>query len=160
MSYREEAKECAQDMALEFLDEIVENILDTQGASLHYADYSNGDEYHHESHIDRDYNLTEAAEILDELYQYEETDSGLWQGLEPRRAVCWQAAYTFSNAVASFFQHLIKEINDDQELNELLNPEPEILGGGCTPTRMQDVDEVEVNAEAVKARIKVIIDEF
>lgn len=75
-------------------------------------DYGNGDSYHHENHVDKDYDLTEAAELLDQLGDYEETDSGLWEGLEPRRAIAVQAAHTYGNAVYAQWEHVIASLND------------------------------------------------
>lgn len=146
--YLGEARLDAAEMALEFLDEITENMLDTQGTSLHYADYTGGDEYHHQTHIDRDWSLTEAAEIIEQCRWNLEDDSGLWQGLEPIKAVIAQAAYTYGNTVTSFFQDLIHDLNKDSELDKLLNPEP-----------VED-DDPEVDSEAVKARIKEAIEAF
>lgn len=113
MGYREDARADAVSTVENYEDEIVEMLADDGKASDDLLnDYGSGDSYHHESHVDKFYDLTEAAELLDELSDYEETDSGLWQGLEPRRAIAAQAAYTYGNAVYSFFSDLIGEIND------------------------------------------------
>jgi hypothetical protein len=64
--------------------------------------------------------LLEAADLLAELGQYEEDDSGLWEGLSPREAVSAQAAYTYGNAVYSLWQERIEEINSDDEIQEIL----------------------------------------
>ena len=69
--------------------------------------------------MDKSYNLQEAAELLDELDEYKETDEGLWEGQEPRDAIATQAAYTYGAAVMSLFQALIKEINNDDDLESL-----------------------------------------
>jgi len=111
MGYREDARADAVSTVENFEDEIIATLADGDDASDDLLNaYS--DSYHHENHIDNDYDLTEAAVLLDELSDYEETDSGLWQELEPRRAIAAQAAYTYGNAVYSFFQELIGEIND------------------------------------------------
>jgi hypothetical protein len=110
-----EARSDAQDTALNFLDEIVDQLLDGGGVSNDLLnDYPDGDSYHHENHVDRDYDL------LDELGDYEETDSGLWKGMRPRQAISCQAAYTYGKAVASLWNDLIKEINDDQDIKDFL----------------------------------------
>ena len=100
-----------------FEDDIVEQFEESGEASDDlYNDYPNGDEYHHEHHTDRSYSLIEAAHLLSELSRYEETDSGLWEGLEdPERAIEVKAAFTYGNAVLSEFQDLIKELNSDYE---------------------------------------------
>jgi hypothetical protein len=112
-NYRDEARYAARDMAENFLDEIIHQLEQDGEASKDLLnDYSGGDEYHHQYNVDKDYSLLEAAHLLDDLEDFEETDSGLWEGLEPRRAVAAQAAYTFGHAVMSYWQDLIGEINE------------------------------------------------
>lgn len=97
----------------EYMDEIVEKIMEDGEASDDLMnDYGHGDSYHHESHVDRSYNLLEAAQILDALSSYEETDSGLWEGQEPRDAISTLAAYTYGNAVYAEWQELVRKINE------------------------------------------------
>lgn len=121
MSYRDNAQSDAREMVENFVDEIVDQLIDKGEASRDlFNDYDNGDSYHHESHVDRDYDLSEAAELLQELSDHEETDSGLWQGLEPRRAISCQATYTYGNAVLAFWQDLIQQINSDGIISDLL----------------------------------------
>ena len=116
MSYYQDAQEDAADFVLNFKDEVLEQLLDKGEASDDFLnDYPNGDAYHHETHVDKWYSLTEAAEVLDSLSDFTETDSGLWQGLEPRDAISAQAAYTYGNAVYSMAVNLIAEINDQAE---------------------------------------------
>ena len=113
MSYYTDARSDAAETVEHFLDEIVEQIIDKGEASDDLLnDYLGGDSYHHESHVDKYYNLSDAAELLHELREHEETDDGLWQGLAPRDAIGAQAAYTYGNAVYSMFRDLIKEINE------------------------------------------------
>lgn len=118
MSYRDDARSDAQDTATEFRDNMLEMYVDDGKVSDDLLnDYPNGDAYHHESHVDTSYNLTEAAEVLDELDEYEETDEGLWEGLKPRDAISAQAAYTYGNAVYALWRELVEEINDDVALS-------------------------------------------
>lgn len=122
MGYLQDAKDDAKSTAEEFKDQIVEMLLDDRRASDDlFNDYPSGDSYHHESHVDRDYNLSDAAILLEDLGQYEETDSGLWDGQEPRRAIATQAAYTYGNAVLDMWRDLISEINDDSDIEDLFN---------------------------------------
>jgi uncharacterized membrane-anchored protein YhcB (DUF1043 family) len=119
--YRVDASSDAADFVENFIDEVVEQLIDEGEASDDFLnDYPNGDSYHHESHVDKSYNLTEAAAVLDELRDYEETDSGLWEGLAPREAILAQAAYTYGAAVYFKAQDIIKAINSDDDLEELL----------------------------------------
>lgn len=118
-SYLQQAIEDAKDAALYFQDEIVESYLDGSGnADEDLYDYDNGDSYHHENYVDKSYSLLEAAELLDELSDYEETDEGLWFKQMPREAISTQAAYTYGNAVLALFRDLIERINDDDTLTD------------------------------------------
>jgi hypothetical protein len=113
-NYRQDAASDAAETIRNFADEILEQLLDKREASDDLLnDYPNGDSWHHECHVDKDYSLQEAAELLDDLCDHEETDSGLWEGLEPRRAIACQAAYTYGNAVYSEWRDLIEKINDE-----------------------------------------------
>lgn len=98
-----------------FEDEIIEQLEDKGEASDDlFNDYSNGDEYHHENHADKSYTLIEAAHLLSQLSEYEEGDSGLWEGIDdPEKAIEIKAAYTYGNAVMSDFQSMVSELNDD-----------------------------------------------
>lgn len=113
-NYRQEAREGAAEIVDNYLDEIVDEIVNDGEASKDIRnDYANGDSYFHETFVDKDYNLVEAAELLSDLSDYKETDRGLWEGLEPERAIACQAAFTFGNAVESFFRDLVDEINTE-----------------------------------------------
>jgi hypothetical protein len=152
-NYRSEAISDARDMATEFLDTIVEALMDDGSASADvYNDYPDGDAYHHETHVDKAYNLQDAAQLLDDLDDFEETDSGLWDGLAPRDAIGAQAAYTYGNAVLSFFADIIREINDDDAIEELVSDHGEIED----PTDAQ----TEAFRAALAARVKSIIKDF
>ncbi len=81
----------------------------------HGAGRAGKSSYHHENHTDRAYNLSDAADILDRLSEFEETDSGLWEGQEPRDAISAQAAYTYANAVYSEWRDLIEQLEEELE---------------------------------------------
>jgi hypothetical protein len=124
--YHAKALSDACDMATEFLDQIVERILEDGRASDDINnDYPNGDSYHHENHVDRSYSLRQAAELLEQLSEFEEDDSGLWQCQTPTEAICSMAAYTYGNAVYDYWRRLINVINEDDEIQEILHPEME-----------------------------------
>ena len=112
-NYREESASDAKCTVKEFRDRMAEMLTDDGKASddLH-NDYLYGDAWHHESHVDKEYDLTEAAQLLRELSDQKETDSGLWDGLEPEKAISAQAAFTYGNAVLSEWRDLIEAIND------------------------------------------------
>ena len=113
---RSDAQSDANDFVLNFEDEVIEQLIDKGKASDDFLnDYPGGDSYHHETHVDKWYSLSDAAEVLDELNEFEETDFGLWEGLAPRDAISAQAAYTYGNAVYSMAVDLIEEINRQAE---------------------------------------------
>jgi uncharacterized membrane-anchored protein YhcB (DUF1043 family) len=116
-NYTQKAMDDARETVSEYREEILEKLEESDKASDDlFNDYSNGDAYHHESHIDKWYNLTDAAELLDELCNHEETDSGLWESQQPKEAIGTCAAYTYGNAVYSEWRDLIEEINDEAEI--------------------------------------------
>lgn len=124
MANRDDHKTDARDMVLYFLDQIVDQLMDSGEASDDINnDYQDGDAYHHETHVDKAYSIREAAELLDELTEFQQDDDGLWEGLSPRDAISAQAAYTYGNAVASAWTNLIRDINQSEEIETLLEAE-------------------------------------
>lgn len=110
--YASDAREDAKETVLEFIDQVVEQLKEAGVASDDlYNDYPNGDAWHHECHVDKDYTLQEAADLLAQLSEHEEDDCGLWEGLPPVRAIKCQAAYTYGNTVYSAWRDLIDYIN-------------------------------------------------
>lgn len=114
--YRSQAESDAQDTVSEFSEQIVEQLLENGEASDDLlSDYPNGDAYHHESHVDKWYSLGDAADLIDELSEFEETDSGLWEGQQPKEAIGTCAAFTYGNAVYSEWHDLIEKINEEAD---------------------------------------------
>ncbi len=167
MGYFQDAKDDAKSTAEEFKDQIVEMLLDDGKASddLH-NDYPSGDSYHHESHVDRDYNLSDAAAVLDELHQYQETDSGLWDGQDPRRAVATMAAFTYGNAVLSMWSDLISEINDDSEVQgilddiSMLEKEADEMQGMSPEEALGDVDATQEQLNEAEESLRSQVEEL
>ena len=113
MSYREDAVSDAKETIENYREAIIDQLADDGEASDDLLnDYSCGDSYHHENHVDKSYDLQEAAQLLEELQEHEETDTGLWDGQAPRDAIATQAAFTYGNAVYHEWKELIDEIND------------------------------------------------
>ncbi len=143
-SWLETVRAEAADGVNRSLDEIVEALLDSGKADFHdvipldYFDDGAG------AYCD----LSEAAEILDELSDYEETDSGLWSGLPPREAVCAQAGWTCRNAAQCLAEELLKRINKDEEIKTLLKD-----------GREDELDDDRL-AGLVRARVEEIIEEW
>ena len=117
--YSTEARDDARDTIRNFVSDVVEQLLaDGRASDDLNNDYPDGNSWHHESHVDKEYSLLEAAELLDDLSDHIETDSGLWEGLEPRAAISAQAAYTYGQAVYSEWSELIEEINSDDNVEK------------------------------------------
>ena len=113
-NYRQEAEDDAANLVLEyFMDEIVDQLINKGEASADINnDYDNGDGIFHEVITDRSYHMTEAAELLSQLYEYAEEDAGLWEGeTDVDRIAEIQAAYTYGNAVWDELETLIMNIN-------------------------------------------------
>ena len=113
-NYRQEAEDDAANLVLEyFMDEIVDQLIDKGEASADINnDYDNGDGIFHETIVDRSYHMTEAAELLSQLYRYVEEDPGLWEGeTDIDRIAEIQAAYAYGNAVWDELETLIMNIN-------------------------------------------------
>lgn len=155
-NYHEMAEDDARETVEEFLDTIVEALIDKHEASDDLNnDYPNGDSYHHERHVDQSYSLLEAAQLLDQLSEHEETDEGLWEGQSPREAVATQAAFTYGNAVYSEFTDMIKRINEEVEsladAGDIVWDAPEAKEG-------QDQDAIdEAHEKRLKRQLKRIV---
>lgn len=116
-NYLQKAANDAAETVQNFQDEILTQLLAKGKASADLNnDYPGGASWHHECHVDKSYSLRDAANVLDQLDEFEETDSGLWEGLDMKDALSACAAYTYGNAVASEWADLIKQINDEAEL--------------------------------------------
>jgi hypothetical protein len=113
-NYRTKGTEDAKEFINNYEETIVEQLVEKGEASTDlYNDYGDGDSFIHESYTDKWYDLMESAQILDQLSDYEETDSGLWEGQEPRKAIATQAAFTYSSYVCSEIERAIEAINSE-----------------------------------------------
>ncbi len=118
--WRQETQGDAKAMAMHYLDEMVEMLCGGDDVSDDVLnDYTSGDSYHHEAHVDKAYSLLQAAELLNELHEHEETDSGLWGGMDPVMAVSCQAAFTYGNAVYDAWRRIVEEINEDGSIRAI-----------------------------------------
>lgn len=115
-NYLANAESDAKETVDNFKDEIVEQLLDSGKASDDLLnDYDGGDAWHHESHVDKWYSLHDAAAVLDQLDEFEETDSGLWEGQGMKEALSTCAAFTYGNAVYNEWRKLIERINEEAD---------------------------------------------
>ena len=152
-NYRQEAEDDAANLVLEyFMDEIVDQLIDKGEASADINnDYANGDGIFHETIVDRSYHLTDAAELLSQLYRHVEEDTGLWEGeTDIDRIAEIQAAYTYGNAVWDELETLIMNINslyiDDIKLEtaiECLGYEPEDMDDYVVIEKAEEISEYE-----------------
>lgn len=110
-NYYASAREDAEEMAREFLPQLVAHWEESGEVVTDWAnDLPGADEYHHENNVgNKEYGLAEAEKLLGDLDEWEETDDGLWEGLAPRQAISAQAAYTYGNAVGGMFRNVLKE---------------------------------------------------
>ncbi len=115
-NYLANAESDAKETVDNFKEEIVEQLCDNGKASDDLLnDYPNGDAWHHESHVDKWYNLHDAAAVLDQLDEFEETDNGLWEGQDMKEALSTCAAFTYGNAVYNEWRELIERINEEAD---------------------------------------------
>ncbi len=151
-NYLREAADDAADTVRNFADEILEQLLDDGEASDDLLnDYPNGDAWHHECHVDKEYSLIDAATLIDQLRDFEENDSGLWEGQEPKAAVSTMAAFTYGNAVYSEWRELIEKINS--EASGIINDFDE------TAEECDDTDALETDKrEALRKMFGVVAD--
>jgi hypothetical protein len=112
MSYEEKAKDKAREFIGELTEEIIENLVAKGSTPEHYANYRGGDTFYCES-VTLDVVPTEAVAVMEELYQHEETDSGLWEGLGILEALNACAVATFKNAVVRATNGFLTEINEN-----------------------------------------------
>ena len=150
--YNKEAISDAVSTAREFLDQIVEKVCDGEDISDDLLnDYGTGDAYHHESHVDKEYGLADASDLLSQLSDHEETDTGLWEGQEPRKAIATQAAFTYGNAVMHHWQELIEELNDDNVIEAFRDTIANEFEGKENCDRIRAL---------VTSRIETLLDEY
>ncbi|CAB4162712.1 hypothetical protein UFOVP785_94 [uncultured Caudovirales phage] len=140
MSYIEEAKDDASRMVDEFIDQIIEILMEGDNAPEDFNNELPGaDRWHHETHIDREYDLEEAATLLRELREHKETDSGLWSSQEPEKAIASQAAYTYGNAVVAEWCNLMEKINDSDCITTLRDTILPELDGTTEETKAMEL---------------------
>lgn len=110
--YRKKAKHDARVIArVDLFNEIVAEILSTKGPTdkVHIGDYPSG-----QIHSPEAPNLSpwKACDLLEELGEFEDTDTGQWEGEEVREALKICAGLTYREAVNSYFTVIIDQINE------------------------------------------------
>lgn len=120
-SWTEKANEDAKDFIKYYLeDEIIEQLIeDGEFGEDIRNDFSNGDSSFHEIIVDRSYDDKEAIDLISDLYEYEETDSGLWESLSWDQVLSAKAAWTYGNAVYEKATDIINDIREKIEMDYL-----------------------------------------
>lgn len=148
-------REASEDAALlitdYFMDEMAEQLIDYDKISTDmFGDYDNGDGIFHEVVTDRSYSLSEAAEVLSQLYRHVEEDTGLWEReTDVDRIAEIQAAYTYGNAVYSEFIDIVEDINDNVIVIKLDAARAVLDDNGIDWTEM-DADEMFKTIEPIE----------
>ncbi len=119
-SYYNKADDNAKELIIELIDEIVEQFMEDGeiGEDIR-NDFNHGDSLFHETIVGRYYSAEEAIKLLSSLHEYEETDSGLWEGQEWEQMLSSKAAWTYGNAVYDMATDLLTEIRDSIDMEEI-----------------------------------------
>lgn len=110
--YRKKARHDARVIArVDLFKEIVDEVLKQKGLTdkVHITDYPSGQRHTPEA---PNVSIWEACDLLEELSDYEETDSAYWQEKEVREALKICAGLTYRNAVNAYFTKFIDQINE------------------------------------------------
>lgn len=118
MLYRDEVDEEARNFLIENEEMFVKALQND--ADFDYNDIDDLDAYWHESIVDRAYTVADAEYILDNC-ENEETDSGIWEGLDYRDEMSARAAFSYSNDVWFACATLYDEIKE--RMQELIDDE-------------------------------------
>jgi len=138
----------AQDIISDYIEEIAKMLIDDGEASTDlYNDYSDMDSRISESD---DYwrRPEEAIETIDELSEFEEEDSGLWEGCRDYREILSAIAhYTYTNALYAEIESMIKSINDTLDSDAITEIEDQITKELLTEDDYQSMKEADIDIE-------------
>lgn len=122
-NYIEEADGQSMTIILDCADAIAEWIFNNDGSvntDFIQNEVDGIDEMVNES-SDSHYSLLEAAQCIEQLDQYEESDYGLWEGVDSfQRAAEICAAFTYRNAVSSFLCENVQNFIDEHDIKEIV----------------------------------------
>ena len=131
--YQQNVEEKARDLFKENIDSIIENLKEGSVDLYEFFDQP----VHEWAENDFIYvDLRDAADILEQSDNVE-TDSGLWEGQEPRKAIETQAFFTYRNDLMLELKEVAEE-----ELNEYKN------------TVEIAIEEMEGEREAIQDKLK------
>lgn len=94
-------------------EEGINSIEDFKEAWEQYDDNSSI-HYFVESSLTWQQGLSESDIIINHLYEYEETDTGLWDGLQPEEAITAKAFWTYKNGLVVGAFELLEELQDEE----------------------------------------------
>ncbi len=119
-SYYNKADDNAKELIIELIDEIVEQFIEDGeiGEDIR-NDFNHGDSLFHETIVGRYYSAEEAIKLLSSLHEYEETDSGLWEGQEWEQILSSKAAWTYGNAVYDMATDILTKIGNSIDMEEI-----------------------------------------
>jgi len=138
----------AQDIISNYIEEIAKMLIDDGEASTDlYNDYNDMDSRISESD---DYwrNPEEAIETIDELSEFEEEDSGLWEGCSDYSEILNAIAhYTYQNALYHEIESMIENINDTLDSDTITEIEDQITKELLTEDDYQSMKEADIDIE-------------
>lgn len=138
----------AKDILYDYIEEIAQMLIDDGEASTDlYNDYDGMDERVSESD---DYwrNPEDVIKVIDELSEFEEEDSGLWEGSDSYRDILNTIAhYTYTNALYHEIESMIESINDTLDNDTITEIEEQILKEMCTEDDYHEMKESNIDIE-------------
>ena len=159
LDYEREVEKDAKEFLSEYADEVIELLKDSE-EELSDELYDNLNE-----HLDRSYTPEDAIFVL-ENSENEETDSGLWEGVNDwREELNIRAAYTYINDVRSEIDDIYKQMYEEfKSASEDLNAEDEKydekLESLAKSTLSEAVEEIIKQAEPGSQEEKEILSEW
>jgi len=138
----------AQDIISDYIEEIAKMLIDDGEASTDlYNDYNNMDANISESDS-YGHNPSDAIEIIDELSEFEDDDSGLWEGCRDYREILSTIAhYTYTNALYAEIESIIESINDTLDSDAITEIEDQITKELLTEDDYQSMKEANIDIE-------------
>ena len=138
----------AQNIISNYIEEIAKMLIDDGEASTDlYNDYNNMDANISESDS-YGHNPSDAIEIIDELSEFEEEDSGLWGGCRDYREILSAIAhYTYTNALYAEIESMIESIDDTLDSDAITEIEEEITKELLTEDDYQSMKEANIDIE-------------
>lgn len=159
--YKTQVDEEASSFISDHEDMIIEAVKDS--ASWDYNDIHGLDTSWHECITDRCYSSMEAAFVIDNC-ENEETDTGLWEGLDLRQQLSAMAAYSYANDVWFACKDFYEQIKEDVEealddLRDELQEEMEAELAGSADDDMVELDE-DIDEDELEEKVEAQKDEI